>query len=252
MAEKPAIHLPTDPVSRIVTIRGQKVILDSDLAVIYGVETKRLNEQVKRNADRFPSDFIFQLTPEEFEALTSQPAISNTKPLYSQHDDANRSQIVTTSPTRPGGSRSQSATLNNREPGMRSQIATASKRNIRFLPYAFTEHGAIMAATVLNSPRAVQMSVFVVRAFIRMRAALTETRELARTLAALEREVKARLDTHDAAIVDILARIMDMIDPPECPEPPQKQIGFSVKERRAKYTTKKPGRRKTASQRPSR
>ena len=84
------------------------------------------------------------------------------------------------------------------------------------------------------------MSVFVVRAFVRMRAALSDTRELARKLAALEREVKARLDTHDAAIVDILARIMDLIDPPELPEPPKKQIGFGgVKEKRAKYSTRK-------------
>jgi hypothetical protein len=96
-----------------------------------------------------------------------------------------------------------------------------------------------MAATALNSPRAVQMSVFVVRAFVRMRATLTDTRELARKLAALEREVKARLDTHAAAIVDTLARIMDLIDPPELPEPPRKQIGFRVKEKRGKYTTKK-------------
>ena len=94
-----------------------------------------------------------------------------------------------------------------------------------------------MAATVLNTPRAVQMSVFVVRAFVRMRAALTDTRELAKKLAVLEREVKARLDTHDAAIVDVLRRLMDIIDPPALPEPPKKRIGYGVKERRAKYRT---------------
>jgi len=102
-----------------------------------------------------------------------------------------------------------------------------------------------MVATVLNSPRAVQMSVFVVRAFIRMRVALTDTRELARKLGALEREVKARLDTHDAAIVDVLRRIMDIIDPPELPESPKKEIGFGVKEKRAKCTTKTSQKRQT-------
>lgn len=219
MAEKPAIYLSTDPVSRIVTIRGQKVILDSDLAAIYGVPTKVLNQAVKRNRDRFPEDFVFRVTGDELAYLTSQYAISRTELLDGQED----------------GMRSQSVTL--KAASNRSQFVTGSQkhRDPRHLPHAFTEHGAIMAATVLNSPRAVQMSVFVVRAFVRMRAALTDTRELARKLAALEREVKARLHTHDAAIVDILARIMDMIDPPERPEPPRKQIGFSVKERRAVY-----------------
>jgi len=178
---------------KISTIREQKVILDADLAAIYGVETKALNRAVKRNIHRFPADFIFQLTKEE--------------------DDALRCQIGT----------------------------SKGKGGRRYLPYAFTEHGAIMAATVLNSPRAVQTSVFIVRAFVRMRAVLMDTRELARKLAALEREVKSRLDTHDAAIVDNLSRIMDLIDPPsrpEPPEPPRKLIGFGVKESRAKYTTK--------------
>jgi len=97
-----------------------------------------------------------------------------------------------------------------------------------------------MAATVLNSPRAVQMSVFVVRAFVGMREALTGTRELARKLADLEREVKARLDTHDGAIVDILRRFMEIIDPPPLPEPPPKPpIGFGVKEKAAQYRTKR-------------
>jgi len=220
VAEKPDIYPPTDPVARIVTIRGQKVILDSDLAVIYGVPTKRLNEQVKRNADRFPLDFVFQLTQDEFDALISQSAMSTTQLHDNQADNANRSQIVT---------------LNDGVSGMRSQIATASKRNVRFLPYAFTEHGAVMAATVLKSPRAVQMSVFVVRAFIRMRAALADNRELARELAALEKEIKARLDVHESAIVDTLRRLMEIIDPPALPEPPHKQIGFQAKEPRAVY-----------------
>jgi hypothetical protein len=126
----------------------------------------------------------------------------------------------------------------------RSQFATGSSkhRDPRFLPYAFTEHGAIMAATILNSPRAVQMSVFVVRAFIRMRAALTDNRELARKLAALEKEIKARLDVHESAIVDTLRRLMEIIDPPALPETPRKQIGFQVKEARAVYRVRRKGR----------
>lgn len=177
---------------RIYAIRGQRVILDSDLAQVYGVNTKSLNQAVKRNADKFPADFMFQLTPQEVTNMWSQ------------------------------------------------SVTTSQRfRSPKYRPLAFTEHGAIMAATVLNSGRAIEMSVFVVRAFVRMREALTDTRELARKLAVLEREVKARLDGHDAAIVDVLRRILDMIDPPPTPEPPRKKIGFAAKERQAKYRTKR-------------
>ncbi len=102
----------------------------------------------------------------------------------------------------------------------KSVTVDSASVDIKYRPYAFTEHGAIMAATVLNSPRAVQMSVFVVRAFVRMRAVLTDNRELARKLAALEKELTSRLDIHESAIVDVLRRIMDLIDPPALPEPP--------------------------------
>jgi len=185
----------------IYIIRGERVMLDADLAKIYGVGTKRLNEAVKRNKKRFPSDFVFRLTNKEVDALRCQFGTSN----------------------------------------MRSQIATASKRNIRFLPHAFTEHGAIMAANVLNSPRAVQMSVFVVRAFVRMRAMLTDNRELRAMLFALEKELKERLDTHEVAIVDILRRLMDIVDPPQLPEPSKKGIGFHVKESRSRYRIRREG-----------
>ena len=160
-------------------IRGQKVILDSDLAQVYGVPTFRFNEAVKRNRNRFPPDFMFQLTVEEHRALISQIAIS--KP-------------------RRGGRRT--------------------------CPYAFTEHGALQAANILNSPRAVQMSVFVVRAFLKMRALLGDKRELAQELASLEKELKKRLDVHEAVIVTILQRVMDIIDPPALPPPPKPRIGF--------------------------
>ncbi|MEI9961912.1 MAG: ORF6N domain-containing protein [Limisphaerales bacterium] len=143
--------------SVIRTIRGKKVILDADLARIYGVSTKRLNEQVKRNADRFPPDFLLQLTNEESENLKSQFATSSLH----------------------GGRRK--------------------------LPYAFTENGAIMAANVLNSPEAVRMSVFVVRAFVQMRDLLGSTKELAKQLAALEKKLTDRLDGHEAAIIEVFA-----------------------------------------------
>jgi hypothetical protein len=174
---------PVEPLLR--EVRGERVILDSDLARLYGVPTFRFNEAVKRNLERFPGDFRFQLTVEESAALTSQIAMS-----------------------KPG------------------------RGGRRTLPYVFTEHGAIMAANVLNSPEAVQMSVFVVRAFLKMRAALTDTHTLAKKLADLEAELKSRLDVHEVAILEILQRLMSILDPPPTPEPeqPQREMGFHVKD----------------------
>jgi len=200
MSEKPATYAVAPIESMIITIRGQKVILDADLARIYGVPTKRLNEQVKRNADRFPEDFVFQLTLDEVTNLRSQIATSSR-----QH--------------------------------MRSQIATGSTHGgRRKLPFAFTEHGAIMAANVLNSPQAVKISVFVVRAFIRMRQVLSDNRVLAKKLAELEKMLTARLDTHERAIVQVLEQILHLLNPPSRPEPPPKKIGFHVRERKARYS----------------
>jgi phage regulator Rha-like protein len=163
---------------RIYTIRDVRVILDSDLAALYGVPTKRLNEQYRRNRKRFPEDFAFQLTVKETNSL-------------------------------------------------RSQIATSSSHGgRRYRPYAFTEHGALMAANILNSPRAVQMSIFVVRAFAKMREALRGTPELARKLAALEKKLTTRLDVHEAAIVQVLREVMQILNPPPEPEPPRRRIGF--------------------------
>ncbi len=180
--------------ARILAIRGERVLLDADLAGIYGVEIRVLNQQVQRNPNRFPSDFSFVLTAEEWEAVKS---------IRSQNVILKRGQ------------------------------------HRKYLPRAFTEHGAIMAANVLNSPRAIEMGVFVVRAFVRMRAALTDTAALARKLAVLEREVKARLDSHDSAIVDILRRFMEIIDPPPQPDPPRKSIGFGVQEKAVRYGARK-------------
>jgi hypothetical protein len=143
----------------IHTIRGERVIIDADMAKLYGIPTKAFNQAVRRNLDKFPPDFMFQLTHKE--------AVDLQKARH-QEDVILRSQIVT---LRHG-------------------------RHLKFLPFAFTEHGAIMAANILNSPQAVQMSVFVVRAFIKMRSLLTDTRELAKKLA---EELTARLDCSFAA-----------------------------------------------------
>jgi hypothetical protein len=143
-------------------LRGQKIMLDFDLARVYGVETKSLNRAVKRNRDRFPKDFMFRISADEWQNLKYQ---------------------IGTSSSGHGGRRRR--------------------------PYVFTEHGAIMAANALNSPRAVQMAVFVVRAFLKMRALLGDKRELAQKLASLEKELKKRLDVHEAVIVTILQRVMD-------------------------------------------
>ena len=181
-SRKLALLEPVEPL--IHEIRRERVILDSDLAHLYGIPTKVLNQAIKRNLDRFPPDFLFRLTREEMEQL-------------------NRSQIVT---------------------------GSQRHRDPRLLPYAFTEHGAIMAANVLNSPQAVQMSVYVVRAFVKMRGVLSDTRTLAKQLADLEADLKSRLDVHKVAIVDILQRVMDILDPPPEPESPKRQIGFHAKD----------------------
>jgi hypothetical protein len=164
---------PTRIESLIYTIRGLRVMLDSDLAKIYGVSTMRLNEQFKRNSSRFPSDFSFQLTQQEFADLISQIAISK----------------------RGRGGR-------------------------RKLPWVFTEHGALMLASVLNSPIAVEASVRVVRAFVLMREQLTANKELAQKLVELE----SRVSGHDEAIQNLFEAIRQLVEPP-LPEN-RKQIGF--------------------------
>ena len=164
----------------ILLIRGKRVMLDADLAKLYGVSTKRLNEQVKRNRDRFPGDFMFQLTArEKGEVVANCDYLSRLK----------------FSPV---------------------------------LPYAFTEHGAIMLAAVLNTPRAIEVSVFVVRAFVRLREILTTHKALAHKLAELE----SKIESHDEAIRSLVSAIRQLMAAPE--EPPKK-IGFHVREKRAFY-----------------
>lgn len=158
---------------RILVLRGERVMIDSDLAELYGVSTKRFNEQVKRNLERFPVDFMFQLTPEEKKEVVAK-CDHLQKLKFSPH-----------------------------------------------LPRAFTEHGAIMAASVLNSPRAVEMSVFVVRAFVRLRQMLIEDHELALRLDELE----ARVARHDNTISTLVATIRQMATPPASTS---RQIGFVI------------------------
>jgi hypothetical protein len=164
-----------DPVlPRIHTLRKQKVVMDSDLAALYGAPTFRLNEAVKRNADRFPDDFCFQIVQEEFVNLKSQIAISSY-----------------------GGRRT--------------------------LPWVFSEHGALMAATILRSPRAVQMSIYLVRAFVQMRDGLMANAAILKRLAEIDR----RLLEHDSVLREVIAGLQPLLDAPEEPEePPKRKIGF--------------------------
>jgi hypothetical protein len=191
--------------SLIRTIRDQKVILDADLAEIYGVQTKRLNEQVKRNANRFPEDFMFQLKSGEWRNLKSQIATSNTEQYGDEIDTHNRSQIAT---------------------------GSQRHRDPRLLPYAFTEHGALMTANVLNSPEAVKMSVYVVRAFIKHRELLMAQSDVLKKLAQMD----AKLLKHDDALRMIWHELQPLLNPP--PLPPKPQIGFHVKEDSPTYRTK--------------
>jgi hypothetical protein len=171
----PVVSLPLETITqRIVLLRGQKVLLDSDLAALYDVQTRRLNEQVRRNPGRFPADFIFEVTQDEFANL-------------------------------------------------KSHFATSSWGGRRKLPLAFTEHGAIMAATVLNSQRAAQVSVYVVRAFVQLREVLASHRDLAQKLEELERTTEILSSRHDSfaqntrvqlkQVFDALRELMEPVEP---------------------------------------
>lgn len=189
--------------SLILTIRNQKVILDADLAGIYGVPTKVLNQAIKRNADRFPHDFMFQLKSGEWHNLKSQFVTSSSEHAENQPDALNRSQIV-----------------------------TGSQKHRGTLPYAFTEHGALMAANVLNSPEAVKMSVYVVRAFIKQRELLMAQSDVLKKLAKMD----AKLLQHDDALRVIWQELQPLLTPP--PGPPKPSIGFHVKEDAPRYRAK--------------
>jgi len=192
------------PNIRILTIREQKVVLDSDLALVYGVTTKRLNEQFRRNRKRFPKDFAFQLSIDEYDSLRSHIAALENGPSAGE------------------SKRSQTATASGHVQYMRSQIATASRRNIRYRPWAFTEHGALQVANVLQTDRAIAMSVYVIRAFIEQREKLAANAAILKRLA----EIDKTLLEHDTTLRDIYQKLLPLLGPP--PEAPRRQIGFHV------------------------
>jgi len=184
----------------ICLLRGQKVILDFDLAALYGVATKVLNQAVKRNRERFPADFMFQLTAEETSNLRSQFVTSRSQTIGNQSIAMNRSQFVT----------------------------LKRGQNIKYRPYAFTEEGVAMLSSVLNSARAVKVNIAIMRAFVKLREALETNRELARKFAELEK----RVGKHDAKIDAILDAIRQLMAPPE---EPRREIGFHVREKASRY-----------------
>lgn len=171
--------VPIEPIERLIHVfREHRVIIDTDLSAIYAVSTKVFNQAIKRNIDRFPEDFMFQLTVDEFDLL--------------------RSQNVT--------------------------LKTGRGKHRKYLPYAFTEHGAIMAASVLNSPKAVEMSVLVVRAFVHFRHIRVNHKQLAIKLEELER----KLLEHDEKFEGVFEAIRELMEPP--PDKHKRRIGFSSKE----------------------
>jgi hypothetical protein len=176
-ASSRTVLAPVDNIARsILILRGQKVLVDAELAKLYGVATRRLNEQVRRNRSRFPADFLFELTAEEFANL-------------------------------------------------KSHFATSSWGGRRKLPFAFTEHGAIQVATILNSPRAIEMSVCVVRAFVKLRELLLSNKDLARKLAELERSLitlDLKTQRQFREVYEAIRALMDT------PKPRQRPIGFTA------------------------
>ena len=168
-------------ISRIYYVREQKVMLDFDLAALYEVETKRLNEQVKRNIDRFPEDFMFRLTSKEWNLMRSQIVTASGQPVEKQNSIIMRSQIAT---------------------------ASQSKRNTAITPYAFTEHGVTMLASVLKSERATKMSIAVVRAFIELKKSASQYKELSEQLEL----IKHHLGDHDAQLNGIYEAIENLLD----------------------------------------
>jgi hypothetical protein len=179
--------LSTDNILPLIqTIREQRVILASDLAMLYGVQTKQLNQQIKRNRQRFPIDFVFQLSVREVDELKN----------------------------------------------LRSQNVTLKQgKHQKYRPYVFTEHGAIMAANVLNSPQAVAMSVYIVRAFVQQREVLAANDAILKRLA----EIDQTLLLHDKALRDIYQKLLPLLQPPL--DPPKPKIGF--RERSPRYGTRR-------------
>lgn len=172
---KPKTHAASESaLPKILTVRQQRVVVDAELAELYAVSTKALNQAIRRNQARFPEDFCFQLTAEEFAALRSQSVTSNGR----------------------GGR--------------------------RYAPRVFTEHGALMAASVLNSERAVQMSVYLIRAFVRMREEMLASAAILKRLAEIDR----RLVEHDSVLREVIDQLQPLLDAPDDEEPSKSKIGF--------------------------
>jgi hypothetical protein len=196
-----AITLKPENLARFVFfIRGEKVMLDSDLARLYGVEARALNQAVARNRKRFPADFMFQLMPGEYESLRSQTVISKKGGTT---DDLSQSVM---------------SSLRRRDQRLRSQIVTSKKGRggRRFRPYAFTEQGVAMLSSVLRSSRAVEVNIAIMRTFVQLRRLMDTNRDLARKIEALEKK-------YDEQFAVVFDAIKELIAPPE---PPKKQIGF--------------------------
>ncbi|MFT3868634.1 MAG: ORF6N domain-containing protein [Nibricoccus sp.] len=197
LAAKNSSMIPVEQIdSRILLVRGQKVLLDRDLALLYGVETKAVNQAVKRNPERFPTDFMFQLTEAEYGALLKSQFVtskgeSNTKSL--EGNNILRSQIVTSKGSSRSGGR-------------------------RYSPFVFTEQGVAMLSGLLNSPRAVQVNIEIMRAFVRMRQMLTEHADLGRKLKALEKKYDAQFKV----VFEAINELMEPVDE----EDAAKEIGF--------------------------
>ncbi|OGC13553.1 DNA-binding protein [candidate division WOR-1 bacterium RIFOXYC2_FULL_37_10] len=171
--------------SKIYLIRSQKVMIDFDLAELYMISTKRLNEQVKRNIDRFPGDFMFQLTEKECGILLSSVLVFG----------------------------------DTEEKKLRSQFATSKKGGRRYFPYAFTEQGVAMLSSVLKSKRAVQMNIFIMRAFVKLREVLATHKDLVQKF----KELEMKVGKHDKEIISIFEAIRRLMAPPENPK---EKIGF--------------------------
>ena len=209
MASNLSITIPAERIERrILLVRRQKVLLDFQLAELYEVGTKALNQAVKRNLDRFPEDFMFQLSEEEMDLVSRSQIVTL--------DSKNRSQSVT------GSSASASGSTKAR-PGNRSQIVTGSQRHRdpKSPPYAFTEQGVAMLSSVLRSPRAVLVNIAIMRTFVQLRQMLATNSDLARKLEALEQKYDAQFKV----VFDAIRELMRRTDPPSKPVE-RREIGF--------------------------
>ena len=198
--------IPVEQIAQLIyLIRGQKVMLDFDLAALYGVATKVLNQAVKRNRERFPNDFMFQLTDEEMRFSRSQFVILKSQVVDDQPIPTNWSQSVT---------------------------SFRKHRGKRYRPFAFTEQGVAMLSSVLNSERAVKVNIAIMRAFVKLRKTLETNRKLARKFSDLER----RVGKHDKEITAIIEAIRQLMAPAE---KPRREIGFHVREKTPRYRVRK-------------